>query len=1360
MADLDELVGQSPAIAAVRNDLRRLLTIARDRSRLPAILIQGETGTGKGLVARLLHRHGPRASGPLVDVNCAAIPAALLEGELFGYERGAFTDARRAKPGLFQMSSGGVLFLDEVGLLPESLQAKLLTAIEEKAVRRLGGTAKERFDSWIVSATNAELDVAVRERRFREDLYHRLAVLTLYLPPLRERAGDAVLLAERFLERACAEYGVAAKALSADARALIARSPWPGNVRELANVMERLALLVDSTEVSQADLEAAQHGGRSAAPAPSAGGSTERAELLAALEATGWNIMRTAARLGLARNTVRARMDRHGLRARRGPAGEPSRAESPSAAESPPVVAPAAPSDIRTVRWERRHVTLLRVTLVGAADRSIDAGRLLNQAAEKVTGFGGRTEALGRVSLDASFGVAPIENAARRAVSAALAIQKAVTDASRPDLAATTVVHTGQATVGRTGETIVIDEGDRPALATVLDAIGAHARSGAVHLSASTAPFVERDFELRPDPQVDATATASFTVLRRDSSGIGVASRLTRFVGRAAELQLLQTRWDLARQGRGQVVGVVGEAGAGKSRLLLELTGRLDRQSVRVLRVTTAASEDPSRSRPAASLLTLLFDLEPADPMPDVHEALTTRLGALGLEPALSAPLAALLELDVHDPDWLGLEASQRARRMLDALRRVIVRESFARPMLIVLEDLHWIDADTQVALDSLVEFIPSARILLLLTYRPEYRHRWSGKTFYTQLRVDALPAEAAGELLDHLLGPAAELASLKRELAQWTEGNPFFLEECVRTLAETGALAGRPGGPPPESVAHLLPATVEDTLAARMNRLPSDARHVVQCAAAIGTDFSDAVLSEVADIAPEALEAHLRVLEEAEFVYPAAEVVEGAHVFKHALTHLVAYRSLPPERQRGLHAQILAALELRPTGSPDARVEALAEHAVRGEVWSKAVLYLRQAGGRALTRSAHRAAADYFERAMETLERTTDPTTFADTAVDIRLDLRHALTPLGEVERILSRLREAELIAGRIGDARRLGRVLTFQANGLFTLGDHARAIECGSRALSIARDLDDEPMAIAAEQYAGRALHAQGNYRAALEIFRRLAASLTGERASANLGLPVPPAIFARAHLVWCLAELGEFAEALRVGDEAVRLAEAVAQPEALQWACYPLGLLALDRDDVVAALPLLERVLTICQTTELPVYLPRTMAALGHARVLRGDAEALGTLEQAVAEAEGRRQVNVYPSALGRLVEAYLTLGHIDRALPAAERAVDLARKRGERGTEARVLRLQGIVYQRVTAPRLDEAEAALRGAVAISDELDMRPQLARARLALGALLRVRGRTDEARDALTAARAAAERLGLSQPAAEAARELAALA
>src|SRR5262249_32786926 len=239
----------------------------------------------------------------------------------FGYERGAFTDARRAKPGLFQSSNGGVLFLDEIALLPESLQAKLLTALEEQSVRRLGGTVKETFDTWLISATNADLERAVRERRFREDLYHRLAVLTVRLPPLRERGGDAALLAQDFLAAACRHYGLPMKSLTPEAQVRVTADAWRGNVRELTNVAERLALLVDGPEVTAADIDLARGAESTPLPSPPAvsRGADEREQLLAALEATGWNIMRTASALALSRNTVRARMDRWGLRLRRGP---------------------------------------------------------------------------------------------------------------------------------------------------------------------------------------------------------------------------------------------------------------------------------------------------------------------------------------------------------------------------------------------------------------------------------------------------------------------------------------------------------------------------------------------------------------------------------------------------------------------------------------------------------------------------------------------------------------------------------------------------------------------------------------------------------------------------------------------------------------------------------------------------------------------------------------------------------------------------------------------------------------------------------------------------------------------------------
>src|SRR4030095_13511334 len=242
VAVLGGLVGNSPGLVAVRTQVEQLLRRQSGSRRLPPVLILGETGTGKGLLANAIHSAGPRAAGPFVAVNCAAIPETLLEAELFRFEQGAFTDARHAKAGLFQTANRGTLFLDEIGLLPQSLQAKLLTVLEDRTVRRLGSTRSEPVDVWIISATSEDLRAGARRGSFREELYHRLAVVTLQLPALRERGQDILTLAEHFLARTCRDYGIAPKMLADDARATLLAYRWPGNVRELANLMERVAL--------------------------------------------------------------------------------------------------------------------------------------------------------------------------------------------------------------------------------------------------------------------------------------------------------------------------------------------------------------------------------------------------------------------------------------------------------------------------------------------------------------------------------------------------------------------------------------------------------------------------------------------------------------------------------------------------------------------------------------------------------------------------------------------------------------------------------------------------------------------------------------------------------------------------------------------------------------------------------------------------------------------------------------------------------------------------------------------------------------------------------------------------------------
>jgi len=296
-----EIVGDSPALRAALERAARVLPHGD-----ATVLITGETGTGKELLARAVHYGGPRADAPFVEVNCAAIPANLLESELFGYERGAFTDAKTAKPGLFETAEGGSLFLDEVDRLAPELQAKLLRTLDQKTTRRLGSTTSRRFDVRLIAATNADLDAEVRAGRFREDLFYRLNVVSLELPPLRARGDDVIRLAEFFLKRFCAQYAVPEPALDAGARTALAAHAWPGNVRELRNVIERTLLLSapGTFELNEIDARSPRPVTDGALPFPARLSEVVEAAARAMLDLTLGNRSEAARRLGISRSRL------------------------------------------------------------------------------------------------------------------------------------------------------------------------------------------------------------------------------------------------------------------------------------------------------------------------------------------------------------------------------------------------------------------------------------------------------------------------------------------------------------------------------------------------------------------------------------------------------------------------------------------------------------------------------------------------------------------------------------------------------------------------------------------------------------------------------------------------------------------------------------------------------------------------------------------------------------------------------------------------------------------------------------------------------------------------------------------------
>jgi tetratricopeptide (TPR) repeat protein len=820
------------------------------------------------------------------------------------------------------------------------------------------------------------------------------------------------------------------------------------------------------------------------------------------------------------------------------------------------------------------------------------------------------------------------------------------------------------------------------------------------------------------------------------------ARGLTRFVGRDPELDQLRQAWERAGAGQGQVVAVIGEPGVGKSRLFYEFTHSHRTHGWLLLASSSVSYGKATPYLPVIDLLKAYFGIEVHDDARKRREKVTGKLLTLerALEPTLPAFLA-LLEVPVEDRQWQALDPQQRRQRTLDALKRLLLRESQMQPLCVMFEDLHWIDAETQAVLDSLLDSLPTARILLLVNYRPEYQHGWGAKTYYIQLRLDPLPPASADALLAALLGHDASLEPLTRLLIARTQGNPFFLEESVRTLVETRSLVGERGA---YGLAQALPtiqvpATVQAVLAARIDRLLPEDKRLLQTAAVIGTEVPLPLLQAIAEVPEEALHRSLTHLQAAEFLYETHLFPEREYTFKHALTHEVAYGSLLQERRRTLHARIVEALERLSPDRLTEQVERLTHHACRGEVWEKAVVYCRQSGAKATARAAYREAVAYFEQALEAVSRLPEQRDTRAQAIDLRLDLRNALFPLGDFGRILDLLREAESLAEALGDQGRLGRVSAFMIAAFQIRGDPDRALACGQRTLSIAEALGDAVLQMQAGVALGRLHYRLGDYRRAMHFLGRTVTALTGESLYQSPWGPGVPAAAARAVLAQCQAELGMFAEGVAHGTEGVRIAEAVDRPFGLLQVYAPLGLLYLRHGDLHQAIATLERGLSVYQAGPAQLFFPPLALALGLSYALAGRVdEALLLLEPAVEQAIPLQLMHELSPLLAALSEVYLLAGRLEEASDRARQALELACTHKQHGDQAYALRLLGEIAAHGDPPQVEPAADYYRQAIPLAEELGMRPLLAHCHYGLGTLYLKAGRLEPARLELTTAMA----------------------
>jgi tetratricopeptide (TPR) repeat protein len=796
------------------------------------------------------------------------------------------------------------------------------------------------------------------------------------------------------------------------------------------------------------------------------------------------------------------------------------------------------------------------------------------------------------------------------------------------------------------------------------------------------------------------------------------ARGLTRFVGRDVEMDQLQHALELARTGRGQVVAVVGEPGLGKSRLFREFTRSHRVRGWLLLEGAAVSYAKASAYQPIAHLLREYFAIEPRDDTRRTREKVTGKL--LTLDRALESYLPALLALvdvPMDDGAWRTLDQSQRRHRTLDGLKRLLLRESQTQPVIAVFEDL--------------VESIPSARLLLLVNYRPEYQHTWGGRTYYTQMRLDPLSPQSAEGFLEAMLGDEPSLFSLKRLLIDRTEGNPFFMEESVRSLIETQVLVGTRGAyrlarPVPED--H-MPVTVQAVLAARIDRLAAEDKRLLQTASVIGGDVPFALLRAVSELPENELRSGLSRLQTAELLYESSLFPEPEYAFKHALTNEVVYRGLLQDRQRVLHTRILHAIETLQRDRLIEHVERLAHHAVRGALWDRAARYLRQAGEKAVARSANREAVALFEQALAALQQLPEsPETLGQT-LDIRIALGPCLAAVhgeGSLEKEACYVAARELCL-RLNDRPRLFPAIWGLLHVSINRGRYREAQDLGEGLLGLARDLGDPVLVLEAHHSLWIGLYGSGDLEGAeLHVLEGLKQyDIQRHRAYASIYGGHDTGVCCLNFAALTAWTRGYPDRALRYAQEALRLASQISQPYSTFLALHYAALVHCHRREYRETIERAEAALDTASAYGLRPDRSALLARLGRAGPL-AESE-LARLHQA-ARPSWWGWSSSFTFCL--LAEAYARAGMPDRGLAVL---AEIPEHSIETVYSSEIYRCRGELL--LSEGRVDAlvAENCFRTAVELARRGGRRSFELRAATSLSRLLQRQGKCEEARHML---------------------------
>ena len=1070
-------------------------------------------------------------------------------------------------------------------------------------------------------------------------------------------------------------------------------------------------------------------------------------------------------------------------------------------AYTPPHLAEKILRDRAALEGERRTVTVLFADAVGFTPISerLDEEqvydlmqRCLSRMMEAVHRYEGTITTFTGDGVMALFG-APIahEDSARRAVAAALEMQKSLDEYGAEVKKRHAIecrfrvgLNTGPVVVGKISDSLDMDYtalGDTVNLAARMEQL---AEPGAVYLSENTYRAVQDYFECEPLGALAVKGKAGPVVAYRAVGEKAVRTRfeaaaergLTPFIGRDQELTVLGGYLEQAKRGQGQVVFISGEAGIGKSRLLLEFRRSILDEAATWLEGHCISYGKNIPYLPIIDILKGNFGVQEAD-----NDAAIIRKVDEGTAPWDEAAKATvpylkyLLNVDPGDPAVTVMDPLERRAGVFDTLRALFLQQSRRLPLVVSVEDLHWVDEKSEEALAALVDVVASAPVLLVLTYRPGFAHSLGEHTYYSRLALGHLPAEESALMAERVLQVATLPQQLQQLITSKAEGNPFYIEEVTKSLVESGVLRKTNGSYSVERALEQIrvPDTIQEVILSRIDRLERQAKEAIQLASVIGREFTVRLLNRISHTEAK-MDELLVELKSLELIYEKAYFPELSYMFKHALTHDVAYSTLLVERRRALHRVVAAAIEELYTDRLPEHYEALAHHYYQGQQWQKALDYLVKAGDKATAAYANQEALDYYARALEACEMLGKPALATSASVARSRALVSATT--GNLAGAIADFDRMLVAARSLGDRRLEGIALALRGMAEFSSHDFETAEETSRAALAIGNEGFDEVRFVASVWLAGM-----------YGIIKSPAESVPLMRTAVELAPKVDDP-HGQAWCFFCTSMgfnwAGRFEEALGVVERARGAAEESHDIDVRLFTWWEKPVVHAGLGEYQQALTLLADLLVTCARVGDVFVRARTLNTVGwvygelqahqqalewntrgveaavaagfhdpecesNARLNLGDnLVALGRPDEAEEQFQRVEQVVRNPRPQDRWMlwrysqhlfhsygELWLVRGDYDKSLAYADECLALAEQSDSRKNIVKGRRLRGQVL--LTQGKLAEAERELATALEMAQEVGNPPQVWKTRAALGDLRKAQGRPDDAlqayRDAL---------------------------